>query len=283
MTHDILEVETRTGFQRIPLIQTRYTIGRLPGNDIVLPFLDISRHHAELRKRGKEWWITDMGSTNGMHLQSQKLAKEYRLRNGDTLTLAPSISIRFLQTQTKHDVTVEGTVTMPAITPALLQQTAAQTVAEISPEPQSINQLARAVSIPAPKRTENTGSDAGVGRSNRQDSKPEITPFYPEQRRPEGQLVAPPTHYLGSLRRDIPIDTPFALQRRQANSDVLPKTPEALLFTCTTCSARTAPDSPYCWNCRQTIAQPCAVCGIWLLPIQKKCPRCRTANPVAAR
>ncbi len=283
MTHDILEVETRTGFQRIPLVQSRYTIGRLPGNDIVLPFLDISRHHAELRKRGKEWWITDMGSTNGMHLQSQKLGKEYRLRSGDTLTLAPSISIRFLQTQTKHDVTVEGTVTMPSITPAMLQQAAAQSAAESPPEPQPISQLARAVSIPSPKRTEKTVPDDEVGRPNRQESTPAISPYYPAQQKPEGQLVAPPTHYLGALRRDIPIDTPFALQRRQTNSGASPKTPEALLYTCFTCSARTAPDSPYCWNCRQTIAQPCAVCGIWLLPIQKKCPRCHTANPIAAR
>ena len=86
----------------------------------------------------------------------------------------------------------------------------------------------------------------------------------------------------GPDERDLPFDSPFALMRR-TDAPPASATKKALLIVCPTCHQRTAPDSPYCWNCHQTIAQPCRVCQLYLLPIQAKCPRCDTPNARAIK
>lgn len=56
-----------------------------------------------------------------------------------------------------------------------------------------------------------------------------------------------------------------------------------LLHVCQTCGQLTAPDSVYCQNCHQTIAQECFNCRLSLLPIQDRCPRCHTPNAASVR
>ena len=51
---------------RMPLPAKAMRIGRTPENDLVLPDLDVSRHHAELRKSpAGSYEIVDLGSHNG--------------------------------------------------------------------------------------------------------------------------------------------------------------------------------------------------------------------------
>ena len=48
------------------LNQTQITVGRENDNDVVLPSSSVSRHHAQLSWSQGEWFITDLGSTNGV-------------------------------------------------------------------------------------------------------------------------------------------------------------------------------------------------------------------------
>jgi hypothetical protein len=48
-------------------------IGRAADNDWVTREPSASRHHAELRRFGDQWLVVDLGSTNGTHLQGQRL------------------------------------------------------------------------------------------------------------------------------------------------------------------------------------------------------------------
>ncbi len=90
-----LVIETRDGVQRVALDRERLSIGRLSHNDVVLPFAQISRQHAELRRINAQWWIADLHSTNGLHLNDRRI-QEHALRSGDSVLLAPGITLLFV-------------------------------------------------------------------------------------------------------------------------------------------------------------------------------------------
>ncbi|MBW0114991.1 FHA domain-containing protein [Pseudonocardia abyssalis] len=53
----------------------RITVGRLPDNDVVLDDLLVSRHHAELRRVGPGWLITDLGTGNGTFVNGMRVQR----------------------------------------------------------------------------------------------------------------------------------------------------------------------------------------------------------------
>jgi ABC transport system ATP-binding/permease protein len=60
---------------RMPLPTKALRIGRVPDNDIVLPDLDVSRHHAELRKSpAGTYEIVDLGSHNGTYVNGRRVS-----------------------------------------------------------------------------------------------------------------------------------------------------------------------------------------------------------------
>lgn len=62
-------------------------IGRESVNEIVVPDINISRVHAEIRREPNGIWvITDLGSTNGIYINGRKVS-EAPLRDADMITL----------------------------------------------------------------------------------------------------------------------------------------------------------------------------------------------------
>ncbi|MQS11959.1 FHA domain-containing protein [Streptomyces kaniharaensis] len=59
------------------------TIGRLPGSGLRLHDASVSRHHAELRHEDGGWVLYDLGSTNGTHVNGQRIAGGVRVHPGD--------------------------------------------------------------------------------------------------------------------------------------------------------------------------------------------------------
>ena len=75
--------------QRWQLDSDLITVGRSSDSGIVLTDPNASRNHAELSKRGDEWWVIDLGSTNGT-LVNGALVKERRLQSGDRIKIGGS-------------------------------------------------------------------------------------------------------------------------------------------------------------------------------------------------
>jgi pSer/pThr/pTyr-binding forkhead associated (FHA) protein len=72
---------------RYPLSADRVTIGRDPDNDIVLSNdMHVSRLHAELELRDKQWMLRDNQSRNGTFVNGLRINK-VPLRNGDRVVL----------------------------------------------------------------------------------------------------------------------------------------------------------------------------------------------------
>ncbi len=60
---------------RMPLPVKALRIGRVPDNDLVLPDLDVSRHHAELRRSPTgAYEIVDLGSHNGTFVNGRRVS-----------------------------------------------------------------------------------------------------------------------------------------------------------------------------------------------------------------
>ena len=62
------------------------TIGRTPGNTIVIDNAGVSRRHAVIRVKGDQVVLEDLGSANGTFVRGQKI-EEYTLRDGDEIAI----------------------------------------------------------------------------------------------------------------------------------------------------------------------------------------------------
>ena len=79
--------------RRIPIGEDPVTVGRLPDCDIVLSDPNVSRRHAEVRRRGNDFIVVDLGSTNGTRVNGAGV-RERRLEDGDEVTFG-STRVRF--------------------------------------------------------------------------------------------------------------------------------------------------------------------------------------------
>src|SRR6188768_498283 len=61
------------------------TIGRHPDSIIVLPSGSVSSHHATIKRRGPDYYVQDLGTTNGTKLNGVDV-EEAKLDDGDKLT-----------------------------------------------------------------------------------------------------------------------------------------------------------------------------------------------------
>lgn len=86
----------RTGaFRALELGEGENLIGRDPGLWLSLPLEGVSRRHARVVPRAGEWWIEDLGSTNGTFVNGERVASE-PLRHLDVVTLGRRTELVFV-------------------------------------------------------------------------------------------------------------------------------------------------------------------------------------------
>jgi hypothetical protein len=71
----------------------RAVIGRSRRCDLVIDDANISRQHCELTLKGRQWQISDLGSTNGVTVNGRQVSSA-RLEPGDEITIGTS-KLRF--------------------------------------------------------------------------------------------------------------------------------------------------------------------------------------------
>ena len=75
--------------RRYPIDQPVVVLGRAPGCDITLDDRNVSRRHAEVRRRGPVVVLVDLESTNGTIVNGRRI-REHPLADGDRITLGNS-------------------------------------------------------------------------------------------------------------------------------------------------------------------------------------------------
>ena len=73
--------------KRMPLGPDGALIGRSRDCDIVMTSTDVSRRHAEIRATPEGWTIHDLGSTNGVRVNGERVRGAEPIHAGDTIEL----------------------------------------------------------------------------------------------------------------------------------------------------------------------------------------------------
>src|SRR5579864_7468962 len=60
-------------------------VGRVQGNDLMLPKGNVSKHHARLLSRDGRFIVTDLKSTNGTYVNGRKISQATIVREGDKI------------------------------------------------------------------------------------------------------------------------------------------------------------------------------------------------------
>ena len=82
--------------KHVYLTKDRTTLGRKPGNDIVLDNLVVSGSHCAFDLKGlADVYIEDLGSTNGTFVNNKRVKERQQLRDGDTIAIG-HFRIQFL-------------------------------------------------------------------------------------------------------------------------------------------------------------------------------------------
>ena len=64
-------------------------LGRAANNTIVLPGDKVSRRHSMVHAQGQdEYWLVDLGSSNGTYLNGRRVSQPCQLSDGDQITIA---------------------------------------------------------------------------------------------------------------------------------------------------------------------------------------------------
>ncbi|MGF1488385.1 MAG: FHA domain-containing protein [Prochloraceae cyanobacterium] len=102
----VLILKYRSKERIIVLDRERYSLGRNPGNDIIIKDKQVSRYHATIIKRTKNnaqdyFWIydgnlKDKKSSNGL-VVNRRFCQSHCLRRGDIILLGNNVKIQYYQ------------------------------------------------------------------------------------------------------------------------------------------------------------------------------------------
>lgn len=83
------------------LISATASIGRATDNAICVNDPSVARYHAMVEQRGNDFWLSDLGSANGTHINGRQVHIESQLKNGDVISLGATTKIRVLSNQSE--------------------------------------------------------------------------------------------------------------------------------------------------------------------------------------
>jgi pSer/pThr/pTyr-binding forkhead associated (FHA) protein len=99
----------RGGANEYRLNRSQSTIGRSSSSDIQIASNLVSRHHARLTLTNLGVLVEDLGSRNGVFVNSQKLKSSHRMKGGDTLTIGDET---FVLAEVEEPVEERGSITL---------------------------------------------------------------------------------------------------------------------------------------------------------------------------
>jgi pSer/pThr/pTyr-binding forkhead associated (FHA) protein len=80
-------VQDRKTVQIYDLDQQVIRIGRIPGMDIQIDDVSVSRRQAEIQQEGERWVVRDIGSSNGTFVNGERVAGDRPLQAGDEISI----------------------------------------------------------------------------------------------------------------------------------------------------------------------------------------------------
>jgi pSer/pThr/pTyr-binding forkhead associated (FHA) protein len=111
----VLTSKDRQTVQEVPFDRPSITIGRKPSNDLSFNRPEISGSHAAFLFEDQQYFVMDLGSTNGTLLNGAQLVarEKYGLQDQDVVTVAP-YTIQFVVEDLSMDTMIEVSAQPPA-------------------------------------------------------------------------------------------------------------------------------------------------------------------------
>ncbi len=109
----------------------RYTIGRLPDNDIRIDNAAVSGHHSLIINILNDSFLEDLNSTNGTYVNG-KLIKKHALQHGDVVTVGHH-QLRFVEDDEAQDEFEKTMVIQPSSRPVEKVRAASEAAERVSP------------------------------------------------------------------------------------------------------------------------------------------------------
>jgi pSer/pThr/pTyr-binding forkhead associated (FHA) protein len=109
----------------------RYTVGRLPDNDIRIDNAAVSGHHSLIINILNDSFLEDLNSTNGTYVNG-KLIKKHALQHGDVVTVGHH-QLRFVEDDEAQDEFEKTMVIQPSSRPVEKVRAASEVVEKASP------------------------------------------------------------------------------------------------------------------------------------------------------
>jgi len=94
--------------RRWPLDRQSLTIGRADDCDIVLPDRLVSRHHARVYWLDGHYFVEDLGSKNGTHVNGQEIHEPHQLADGDEIQIALRFKLAFVDAGATAPLSLES-------------------------------------------------------------------------------------------------------------------------------------------------------------------------------
>lgn len=93
--HKMAQLVDQNNGSIIDIDRWEISIGKSKSNDIVLPMDDVSRFHAVIAKKSKEWVITDTFSKTGVEVNGEKIEDRAVIEDGDIIKIG-GVTLKFL-------------------------------------------------------------------------------------------------------------------------------------------------------------------------------------------
>ena len=149
----------------------RYTIGRLPDNDVRIDNPTVSGHHSLIINILNDSFLEDLNSTNGTYVNG-KLIKKHALQHGDVITVGKH-QLRYVDSNTEDDEQDEFARTMVIDNAEIMESHAIAEAAETAglaeaaeaaapvADPQMVDTVSGAKPLPVAKVQVLNGAFAG--------------------------------------------------------------------------------------------------------------------------
>jgi pSer/pThr/pTyr-binding forkhead associated (FHA) protein len=97
-----------------------FSIGRGPGNDLVVPDGMVSWEHIKIWADRGEVWCSDAGSTNGTFVNGEQMHGTVQLNVGDTITIGDKLELKVQLLGTQTEQTNARSVALENVTTGLM-------------------------------------------------------------------------------------------------------------------------------------------------------------------
>ena len=141
----LLEIWVGGALRLVPLESDRFSIGSGSANDVVLEDRGVSRLHAVLERFPAGWTLCDLGSTNGLFVNGERVFGSVVLRPGDRIRMGAT-DLLYRGTEVDASEPTSAVVDPPTLTPrereVLLALCAPLADGDLFCEPASVHEIA---------------------------------------------------------------------------------------------------------------------------------------------